>query len=143
MRGHLAARAEDAENLPGAQRRVVGRVARQDNDLQTPRGSQVEHALESLDTLRIGASECIIEYNWQTTVVIGSENFGHGESDSGSEPLARAKAQYAECHGSFAIAWSALAEISESRSLCSNLATQATERSRRKRTSRVRSVAAS
>lgn len=61
--------------------------------LQSPDGSEVEHALESLDAIEVGVGEGVVEDDGETAVMVGGENFCEGEADSSGDLLLRAAAE--------------------------------------------------
>ena len=51
--------------------------------MKATQGGEVEHPLQGLDALGVGVGEGVVEDDGQAAIVIGGEDFGHGEPGSG------------------------------------------------------------
>ena len=69
----------------GAEGGVGGGGAGEDDDLEAAEGGEVEHALEGLDAGGIGVGEGVVEEDGEAAVVVGGEDFCHGEAGGGGD----------------------------------------------------------
>ena len=78
---------------------IIARGAGEDDDLETVAGGAVEHALKFLNAVGIGVCERVVKDDRQTSIVLGGEDFGHGQAQGGGGLLTGAGGEGFEFEG--------------------------------------------
>ena len=78
---------------------IIAGGAGEDDDLEAVAGGAVEHALKFLNAVGIRVCERIVKDDRQAAIVLGGEDFGHGQTQSGGGLFASAGGEGFEFEG--------------------------------------------
>lgn len=70
--------------------------------MQPPKSSKVQHALQRMDSVGIGVGEGVVEEDGEASIVVGGEDFGHGEADGSGDLLLGSTTEGLEGEGGIA-----------------------------------------